>query len=150
MNFIADYYLVWKSLHIISVISWMAALLYLPRLFVYHAQVNATSPQSQLFHIMEYRLLKFIATPAMIASYSFGVLLLMALDWQPVHSHWFSIKLVLVLILSGFQGYCSRQIKIFLRGKNKHNHKFYRLINEIPTIIMIMIVFLVVLKPFSG
>jgi len=150
MGFISNNYLLWKSCHIIAIVSWMAALLYLPRLFVYHCQVNINGEQSTLFSVMEYKLLRFIATPAMIATYLFGILLIMTYGHSIFHSVWFSLKLVLVLILSGFHGFCAKQVKQFNQKNNHYSETFFRIINEIPAVILIVIVFLVVMKPFSG
>lgn len=148
MNWIADYYLWIKSLHIISLISWMAGLFYLPRLFVYHAQeTHLTSETSEKFKIMEYKLLKYITTPAMLATWFFGILLILTpgFDWS---QGWMHAKLLLVLLMSGFHGACSKWRKDFLNNRNTKTERFFRIANEIPTLLLIIIVILVVVKPF--
>lgn len=137
-----------KALHIISVISWMAGMLYLPRLYVYHAGVVAGSDQSELFKVMERRLLRFIINPAMIASFLFGGLLLLTpnlLDWS---EGWLHAKLFAVLLMAGFHGALSRWRKDFAADSNRKSQSFYRKVNEIPTILMIFIVIMVVVRPF--
>ncbi len=140
-------YLLLKSLHIISVISWMAAMLYLPRLFVYHTQVATKSDQSELFKIMEYRLYKYIATPAMIASWVFAGLMIFA-NPDLFSQGWMHAKLTLVILLSGFHGACSKWRKNFANDNNQKSEKFFRIANEVPTLLMIIIVILAVMKPF--
>jgi putative membrane protein len=144
-------YLWLKALHIIAVISWMAGMLYLPRLFVYHCAAEKGSVQSETFKVMERRLLRAIINPAMIATWVLGL----ALAWlgpDPRYgwfaSGWLEAKLVLVLGLSGVHGLFARWVKDFAADTNQHSQKFYRFANEIPTIIMIFIVILAVLKPF--
>lgn len=139
-------YLWLKALHIVSLIAWMAALLYLPRLFVYHAEVPVGSPQSETFKVMERRLLKAIMTPAMIATWVFGL----ALAWEGAffRSGWLQAKLALVLLLSGLHGFLSATTKRFAADQNTRTPGFYRVINEVPTVALIAIVLLVVLKPF--
>ncbi len=139
--------MVWvKAAHILAVISWMAALLYLPRLMVYHADADAGSVQSETFKIMERRLLKGIATPAMIGSWVFGV-------WLAVESGgwtegWFHVKAVLVVGLSAFHGMLAGWVKTFARDGNTRPARYYRIVNEVPTVLMIGIVVMVVVKPF--
>jgi protoporphyrinogen IX oxidase len=135
-----------KALHVIAVISWMAGMLYLPRLFVYHCQAELGSKQSETFKIMERRLFKAIINPAMIVSWLAGLYLAWA--GQLFSAGWFHGKLLLVLILSGVHGMFSRYVKDFAADRNKHSEKFYRVINEVPTILMIGIVILVIVKPF--
>jgi putative membrane protein len=144
-------YLWLKALHIIAVISWMAGMLYLPRLFVYHCVAEKGSVQSETFKVMEHRLLRAIINPAMIATWVLGL----ALAWlgpDPRYgwfaSGWLQAKVVLVLGLSGMHGLFARWVKDFAADTNQHSQKFYRFANEIPTIIMIFIVILAVLKPF--
>jgi len=148
MAFLAEYYLWIKALHIISVISWMAGLLYLPRLFVYHCDAEAGSAQSETFKVMERRLMKAIMTPAMLASWLFGLLLLFsdAVDFST--DHWVHVKLALVIGLSGFHMYLAGFVKKFADDKNNKPAKFFRIINEVPTLIMIGVVILAVVKPF--
>ena len=134
-----------KSLHIISIISWMCGLLYLPRLFVYHSKAKIGGELDQTLKIMENKLLKFIMNPAMIFSFIFGFYLIHFVGFDGI---WLHIKLTLVLILAGFHGFLAKCRKSFASGKNKHSEKFYRIINEVPTLLMILIIFLVILKPF--
>jgi len=135
-----------KALHVIAVISWMAGMLYLPRLFVYHCQAEAGSKQSETFKIMERRLLKVIINPAMIVTWVAGLYLAWRGHWFA--SGWFHAKFALVIVLSGVHGFFSRCVKDFAADRNSRDHKFYRIINELPTILMILIVILVVVKPF--
>jgi putative membrane protein len=135
-----------KALHIIAVISWMAALLYLPRLYVYHAGCTAESESSKTFKIMERHLLRFIATPAMIISWLAGLYLLIEGGW--IHQGWMHGKLLLVILLSGYHGWCAVMMKRFAKDQNKHSATYFRWANEIPTLFMVGIVILVVVKPF--
>ncbi len=139
-------YLLLKALHIIAVISWMAGMLYLPRLFVYHCDAEPGSKQSETFKVMERRLLKAIINPAMIATWLFGAWL--AWDGHWLAAPWFWAKFALVVALSGVHGYLVRLVKQFAADQNQHSQKFYRILNEIPTLLMIAIVLLVTLKPF--
>ncbi|HLY58641.1 MAG TPA: protoporphyrinogen oxidase HemJ [Stellaceae bacterium] len=137
-----------KALHIISVIAWMAGLLYLPRLFVYHADAPAGSPQSETFKVMERRLYVVIVRPAMLATLVFGISLLFVpgiADWQ--HG-WLHAKLLLVLGLLAFTHFLARWRRAFAEDRNRHPSGFYRKVNEIPTLLMILIVVLVVVRPF--
>ncbi len=134
-----------KALHVISVIAWMAGLLYLPRLFVYHSQAAQGSDQSETFKVMERRLLKAIMTPAMISSWVFG--LWTAVEIGAFSQGWFHFKLLLVFILSGYQGFLSRCVRDFAEDRNQRSARFYRIANEVPTILMIVIVILVIVKP---
>ncbi len=140
-------YLLFKSLHIISFVAWMAGLLYLPRLFVYHCGEEYNTKSYNKFLLMEERLLKFIMTPAMIGTWFFGISLFLINIDALAFSLWFSIKFILVIVLSGYQGYLSICRKRFMSNTNKNSPKFYRVINEVPTIILILVVFLVVFKP---
>ena len=133
-----------KILHIIAVISWLAGLLYLPRIFVYHSQVSVGSETDKIFQIMEKKLLCFIMTPAMILVFIFGFYLASQIGFEFI---WLHIKITLVLCLAGYHGFLSRCRKNFEKGENKHSQKFFRIINEVPTLLMIAIVVLVVLKP---
>ena len=139
-------YLWLKALHIIAVISWMAGMLYLPRLFVYHAVAKVGSEQSETFKVMERRLLKAIINPAMIATWLLGAWLAWSGGW--LAAPWFLAKLALVLALSGVHGHLAVLVKQFAADQNRHSQKYYRIINEIPTVLMIFIVLLAVLKPF--
>jgi putative membrane protein len=148
MEFLAEAYPWLKALHIISVIAWMAGLLYLPRLFVYHAGVQPGSAQSELFKVMERRLHRAIVTPGMIATLLFGLLLAGVpgvVDW---HHGWMHAKLLLVLLLLGFTHFAARWRRDFERDANRHDARFFRMVNEIPTVLLIGIVILVVVKPF--
>ena len=135
-----------KALHVIAVISWMAGMLYLPRLFVYHCDADVGSKQSETFNVMEWRLLKAIINPAMIITWLAGLYLAWSGHWYT--SGWFHAKLTLVLVLSGVHGFFSRWVKDFAADRNTRSPKFYRVINEIPTVLMIFIVILVIVKPF--
>jgi len=134
-----------KVLHIVAVISWMAGMLYLPRLFVYHADAERKSATSEQFKVMERRLLKGIVNPAMIAVWITGPLL----AWREGYwlSPWLHAKLALVLLLTGLHGFFSAQVRAFAEDRNRHSSRFYRFVNEAPTAIMILVVFLVVTKP---
>lgn len=132
------------ALHIISFTAWMAGLFYLPRLYVYHCQVAPGSAESARFKIMEYRLLKQITTPAMIATWTFGILLVLtpgAVDWSAA---WWWTKLTCVLLMSGFHGACSKWRRNFASDSNTKPEKFYRFANEVPTILFVIIVLSVV------
>jgi protoporphyrinogen IX oxidase len=149
MDWLSGLYSWLKALHIISVIAWMAGLLYLPRLFVYHADAPPGSSQSETFKLMERRLLRGIMNPAMIAAYLFGTLTLLTPEmidyWR---SGWFPAKLVLVAALTIYHHALARWRKTFAADANRRPARFYRLINEVPTAILIGIVILVVVKPF--
>lgn len=135
-----------KAGHIISLIAWMAAMLYLPRLFVYHASLPPGSEaQSATFKIMERRLLKAIMTPAMIATWVFGL----TLAWMSGYyaAPWLQAKFVLVVAMSGIHGWLAKMVKDFAADRNTRGHKFYRVINEVPTLLMIVIVVLATVKP---
>ncbi len=135
-----------KALHVISIIAWMAALLYLPRLFVYHTEAEIGSVQSETFKTMERRLLKAIATPAMIASWVFG---LWSASWINAWAEWwFIIKIVLVIGLSAFHMMLAGHVRKFAVDENSHPQRYFRMINEVPTLIMIAVVVLVIIKPF--
>ena len=135
-----------KALHIIAVIAWMAGMLYLPRLFVYHLEAETGSKQSETFKIMERRLLRAIINPAMIVTWLAGLYLAWAGHW--FSAPWLHGKLFLVLVLSGVHGIFARWVKDFAADRNRHSQRFYRFINEVPTLLMIGIVILVVVKPF--
>jgi putative membrane protein len=139
-------YLWLKAFHIIAVIAWMAGMLYLPRLFIYHCEAEPGSKQSETFKVMERRLLKAIINPAMIATWILGLWL--AWDAGFFSSGWLHAKLTLVLILSGVHGWFARLTRDFANDRNRHSQKFYRYLNEVPTVLMILIVVLVVVKPF--
>lgn len=138
-----------KSFHIIAVISWMAGLLYLPRLFVYHCGCEDGSEQSETFKIMEQRLLKVIMGPAMAVTWILGLALLLGFDAVTLDSDgWFHAKFGLVVLLSAFHVYLGKLASGFAKNSNQHSAKFYRMINEVPTVLMIGIVILVIVRPF--
>lgn len=149
MTFLTLAYLWIKAFHLIAVISWMAGLLYLPRLFVYHCNADPRSDKAETFKMMEYRLFRYIMTPAMITSWVFGFLLLLtpgAVDWSG--DYWIYVKLACVLALTGVHGFLGLQVKIFAGDQNRRSAVFFRILNEAPTILMIAIVIFVVVKPF--
>lgn len=147
-DFIIHHYLWFKSLHLIAVMSWMAGLLYLPRLFVYHVDTDKGSKASETFKIMELRLMRFIMGPASIATWLFGGLMLWA-NWDGVMAQgWMHAKLTLVILMTGFHHACSAWRKKFARDENKKSAKFFRIANEVPTLLMIGIVILAIVRPF--
>jgi putative membrane protein len=136
------------ALHVISVIAWMAGMLYLPRLYVYHCGVEVGSPESELFKVMERRLIRAIINPAMVAAIVFGVLLLLTpgvVDWG---SGWIWVKLVAAVAMTGLHGAYSRWRRDFAEDRNTRPAKFYRYWNEVPTVLMILIVIMVIVRPF--
>ena len=137
-----------EAFHVIAIIAWMAGLLYLPRLFVYHATSKQGSEQSETFKVMERRLLRYITTPAMLASWVLGLILAFsgAIDWS--RDGWFHAKLILVIALSAYSGLLAMWTKDFALDRNTRSARFYRIANEIPTLLMIGIVILVVVRPF--
>ena len=135
-----------KALHILSIIAWMAGMLYLPRLFVYHADAVVGSDKSETFKVMERRLLRAIINPAMVVTWIVGLWL--AWDAGFFRSGWLHAKLALVLAMSAMHGFLSRWVRAFAADRNLHSQKFYRIINEVPTVLMILIVILVIVKPF--
>jgi protoporphyrinogen IX oxidase len=137
-----------RAFHVIAIIAWMAGLLYLPRLFVYHTGTAKGSEQSETFKVMERRLLRTITTPAMIASWIFGLILAFSglIDWSA--DGWFHAKLALVVLLSAFHGMLAKWTKDFALDRNTHNACFYRMVNEVPTLLMVGIVILVIVRPF--
>jgi len=146
IEFLAPFYPWLKALHVISVIAWMAGLFYLPRLFVYHAESAPGSDKSETFKVMERRLLKAIMNPAMIATWLFGILVAFAGGWWT--APWLHAKLLLVLVMSGFHGWLARCRRDFAEDRNRHTSRTYRIANELPTLLVILIVVLVVVKPF--
>lgn len=139
-------YLWLKAFHIIAVIAWMAGMLYLPRLFVYHCAAAPGSPQSETFKVMEQRLLRLIINPAMIATWVLGLWLAWDAGWW--QAGWLHVKIALVVVMSAVHGLFARWVKDFAADRNTLSPRFYRMINEVPTILMIAIVILVVVKPF--
>ena len=145
-GFLGDGYLWVKSLHILAVISWMAAFLYLPRLFVYHCQAEPGSQQSETFKVMERRLLRGIMNPSMIVSWLAGLALMLNIEaWE---GGWFHAKLTLLVILTVVHMMAARWRKAFAADANTHSERFYRIMNEVPAVLMVGIVILVVVKPF--
>ena len=137
-----------KSLHIISVISWMVGLLYLPRLFVYHAEAMENNEPYKIFERMEYNLIRIIINPAMIAAWIFGLLLLFSPGQIESAGYWLPIQLSAVIILSGYHGMLSSWRKKFLLETSPKSSKFFRMVNEIPPILTVLIVIMVIVKPF--
>ena len=140
-------YLLFKSLHLIAVVSWMAGLLYLPRIFVYHVQNKSEPIIIEVFKVMEKKLFFYIMTPAMILSWLFGLLLIHEIGFQQLGQTWMLLKLLFVVILTIYHFFLGRVLNQFKLDTNKNSHKFYRFINEIPTVLLILIVFVVIFKP---
>ena len=139
-------YLLFKSLHLVAVISWMAGLLYLPRIFVYHSE-NTNETVVSVFKTMERKLYFFIMTPAMTLSWLFGLLLISEIGFDQLNSLWLQLKLVLVIFLTVYHFYLGKLLNTFKTDQNQKPSKFYRYINEIPTILLILIIFIVIFKP---
>ena len=140
-------YLLFKSLHLISVISWLAGLLYLPRIFVYHVENFEKKETTKIFETMERKLYSYIMRPAMILSWLFGFILIYLNGLESLASLWLQIKLVLVFILTIYHEYLGKCLRNLKDGSNNKSSKFYRIINEIPTILLILTVFVVIFKP---
>ncbi len=140
-------YLLFKSLHLIAVISWMAGLLYLPRIFVYHVKNKNEENTSNIFKVMEKKLFFYIMTPAMVLSWLFGLLLLGSIGFDQLGSKWLQIKLILIIILTVYHFFLGICLKRFSLDKNTYSSKFYRILNEVPTLLLILIVFMVIFKP---
>ncbi|HEY6434606.1 MAG TPA: protoporphyrinogen oxidase HemJ [Acetobacteraceae bacterium] len=148
IGFLAACYPWTKALHIISMVAWMAGMFYLPRLYVYHCETRPGSAESERFKVMERRLLKQIVNPAMIATWTFGALLVLTpgvLDWS---AGWGHVKLASVIAMSALHGEYSRWRKDFLHDRNRRSARFYRIANEIPTLLLALIVIMVVVRPF--
>jgi protoporphyrinogen IX oxidase len=135
-----------KALHVVAIISWMAGMLYLPRLFVYHCEAEIGSRQSETFKVMERRLLKAIINPAMIVAWLAGLYLAWSGQWFT--AGWLHVKLALVLAMSAVHGFFVRWVRDFANDRRLRSQKFYRIINEVPTVLMILIVVMVIVKPF--
>ena len=140
-------YLLFKSLHLIAVISWMAGLLYLPRIFVYHVENLKDESTSLIFKVMEKKLYFYIMTPAMILTWTFGLFLISSLGLEVLSATWVKLKLLLVVLLTLYHFYLSKLLSDFKLDQNTKSSKFFRIINEVPTILLILIVFIVVFKP---
>jgi protoporphyrinogen IX oxidase len=137
-----------KALHVVSMVAWMAGLFYLPRLFVYHCGLAVGTTESERFKVMERRLLKQIITPAMFATLAFGVLLALTpgiIDWS---AGWWYVKLAGVLALGAFHGKLSRWRRDFMEDRNRRSHRYFRIANEVPTVLLLVIVVMVVVRPF--
>ena len=139
-------YLLFKSLHLISVISWMAGLLYLPRIFVYHSEAKHEN-QVEIFKVMERKLYNYIMMPAMILTWIFGLLLINSVGYTIFSELWMQIKGVSILVLTHYHFYLGKNLRLFASNKNNNSSRFFRIINEVPTILLIIIVFVVVFKP---
>ena len=140
-------YLLFKSLHLIAVISWMAGLLYLPRIFVYHVENFEKKQTTEVFEIMEKRLFNYIMRPAMVLSWLLGIILILTIGIETFSFLWIQIKLILVFLLSIYNEYLGKCIRLLKSGENEKSSKFYRIINEIPTVLLIFVVFIVIFKP---
>ncbi len=141
-----NFYFLYKSLHLISVISWMAGLLYLPRIFVYHTQAKSEETL-ETFKTMEKRLFFYIMNPAMILSWIFGFLLIHSIGIENITTLWFKIKIILVSALTFYHFYLLICLQKFQSNDNKNSTKFYKIINEVPTVLLIITIFVVVFKP---
>lgn len=142
-----EYYVWLKAFHLISVIAWMAGMLYLPRLYVYHCRVAPGSEADGLFQTMEVKLLRVIINPAMIAAWLFGILMLVA-NPALFSLPWMHVKLTAILVMSALHGFVARWRKDFVNGTNRHSERFYRLMNEVPAVLMVIIVIMVIAQPF--
>jgi len=142
-----NYYLLFKSLHLISVVSWMAGLLYLPRLFVYHSETTSNDGNKETFKLMEKRLFFYIMNPAMILSWVFGALLIYTLGMESFTYLWLQLKLIMVFLLTIYHFFLFYCLNKFIQNNSRYSPKFYRIINEVPTLLLIAIIFVVVFKP---
>ena len=140
-------YLLFKSLHLIAVISWMAGLLYLPRIFVYHVENFQKKEATEVFEIMEKRLYNYIMRPAMLLSWLLGIILVLIIGIESFSFLWLQIKFALVVLLTIYHEYLGKCMRLLKSGKNEKSSKFYRIINEIPTVLLIIIVFIIIFKP---
>ena len=140
-------YLLFKSLHLIAVISWMAGLLYLPRIFVYHVENLNDKNTSLIFKTMERKLYFYIMTPAMILTWLFGLILIFSIGLEVLSTTWIKLKLLLIILLTSYHFYLSKLVSDFRGDQNAKSSRFFRIINEVPTILLILIVFIVVFKP---
>jgi putative membrane protein len=146
---LATFYPWTKALHVIALIAWMAGIFYLPRLYVYHCAVPAGTTESERFKVMERRLLKQITIPAMIATWTLGILLVLTPGVvDATHDGWLHVKLVAVLLLSGFTGAAGKWRREFLQDRNRRPARFYRIANEVPTVLMVVAVIMAIVKPF--
>jgi putative membrane protein len=148
MNYLLPLYPWIKAFHIISMVAWMAGMFYLPRLFVYHCETIPGSAESERFKVMEYRLLRQIINPAMIATFVFGILLILTpgvISWT---EGWWYVKLTAVLLMTGLHGAMSGCRRAFMEDRNTHPQRYYRIANEIPTLLLVIIVIMVIVRPF--
>ena len=142
-----NYYLLFKSLHLIAVISWMAGLLYLPRIFVYHVENYQKKETTEIFETMERKLYFYIMRPAMLTSWLFGILLIYQIGFESFTQLWLQLKIFFVIILTVYHEYLGKCLTSLRDGSNSKSSRFFRIINEIPTILLILIVFIVIFKP---
>ena len=142
-----NFYLTLKALHLVAVISWMAGLLYLPRIFVYHSENNSEKKITEIFKTMEFKLYNYIMMPAMVLSWIFGLLLISSIGFDQLSNKWLILKIVFVIILTFYHFFLGICLNNFKNDENKYSSKFFRVFNEIPTILLILIVFIVVFKP---
>ena len=142
-----NYYLLFKSLHLIAVISWMAGLLYLPRIFVYHVENYQKKETTEIFETMERKLYFYIMRPAMLISWLFGILLIYQIGFESFSQLWLQLKIFFVIILTFYHEYLGKCLTSLRDGSNSKSSRFFRIINEIPTILLILIVFIVIFKP---
>ena len=140
-------YLILKALHLISVISWMAGLLYLPRIFVYHSENKNEEKVCEVFKTMEFKLYNYIMMPAMILSWLFGLVLITIIGFEQLASTWLKLKFFLVIILTAYHFFLGNCLNKFKIDENNYSSRFFRIFNEVPTILLILIVFIVILKP---
>ncbi|MEQ8246854.1 MAG: protoporphyrinogen oxidase HemJ [Alphaproteobacteria bacterium] len=148
MNFLSEAYLWIKALHVISVIAWMAGMLYLPRIYAYHTDAEPGSAQSETFKVMERRLLRGIVNPSMIAALVFGGLLIMASPFDVLETGWFWVKVAALVAMFTIHGNLARWRRDFARDANRHSRRFYKIVNEVPAVLMVVIVLMAVVKPF--
>jgi putative membrane protein len=147
VEWLAIFYPWTKAFHVISMVAWMAGMFYLPRLFVYHCELQPGSAESERFKVMEYRLLRQIINPAMIATWTFGIMLVLTpgiIDWS---APWWYVKLTAVLLMSGFHGAMSKWRRMFMEDRNTKSHRYYRIANEVPTLLLVAIVIMVIVRP---
>ena len=142
-----NFYLTLKALHLISVIAWMAGLLYLPRIFVYHSEKSSEKNVSETFKTMEFKLYNYIMMPAMVLSWIFGLLLIGSIGFDQLSNYWLILKLIFVVILTVYHFFLGLCLNNFRKNENKYSSKFFRVFNEIPTLLLILIIFTVVFKP---
>lgn len=147
-NKMSHYYDWFKVIHVISVITWMAGIFYLPRLYVYHSTVKVGSESDEIFKVMERKLLRYIMNPSMIITLIFGILIAYIYGFKALGA-WFHIKMLCVCFLTAYHGLLARWRKDFEFGRNKHSEKFYRIINEVPSVLLVIIVIMVIVKPFE-